>query len=66
LQELQGYLHLNTEAISQQASANLITLELFIPYLLASKIKLMVKHTVQVKLQIQQLNTSRNFHVELH
>jgi hypothetical protein len=57
---------MNTEAISQQASANLITLVLFIPYLLASEIKLMVRYTVQVKLQIQQLNTSRNIHVELH
>jgi hypothetical protein len=46
-----------------QASAYLITLKLFTPYLLASKIKLTVKHTVQVKLQVQQLNASRIINV---
>jgi hypothetical protein len=53
-----------SSCISQQASANLITLELYVPYLLIREIKLTAEGKVYAELQTEQLNTRCNIYVK--
>jgi hypothetical protein len=55
-----------TQILSQQVSAKLITLELFITYLQTRETKLTAKHMVYMKPQIEELNAWHTICVELH